>query len=239
MLRNLRLFTYSRNLSSFTTWTDAVAYPTELYIGDDLKSWQEIGFLVNPSGVIQLGEMNIHLCGKDQGRGILGWNFQNIPPTLTNIDGIPIMKCREKTENKLQVQHPNGVQIIDHIVLKSKNHLQTEDSLKSIGIPLRRRNEDRDKKMVYSFYRPSKTILEVLSSSNVGNESPNSTLMGITFTCSDLMATHSYLSSVTKPPWAAVQKNRQITTLYKDLQDDDGENRFSIRIAFISPHVKL
>jgi hypothetical protein len=222
-----------------STSAATAAYPTQLYIGDEIKSWQEIGFLVNPKGVIQLGEMTIHLCGKSQGRGVLGWNFHGIPPDVTNIDGIPIMKPQQHSENLISgVQHPNGVQLIDHLVIKSKNYLQTEAVFKSIGIPLKRRSEDRDKKMVYSFYRPSKTILEVLSPLVVEDVSSESKVMGITFACSDLMATHSLLSSVTKSPWAAVQKHRQITTLNKELLDADGENRFSIRIAFMSPHVK-
>lgn len=238
-----RIFLCSRSLSSAASQaTGAAVYPTQLYLGDEITPWQEIGFLVSPSGVIQLGEMAIHLCGKSRGRGVLGWNFHGIPLSLTSVDGIPIMRPQEQVTSQEghPRTHPNGIQSIDHVVLKSKNHLQTEDSFKSVGIPLKRRNEDLEKKMVYSFYRPSKTILEVLSSPSVGNEvsSSGSTVMGISFTCSDLMATHSFLSSVTKPPWAAVQKNRQITTLNKELQDESGENRFSLRIAFMSPHVK-
>jgi len=132
------------------------------------------------------------------------------------------------------------VKEIDHLVLLSTNGKNTENEFKSIGIIPRRQSEDKTKKMIYTFYRPSSTILEVLSPLEVSNSEScgSSTAMGITFSCNDLIQTQAFLSEYTKPPWPAVQKGRQITTLTKELKDNQGENSFSLRLAFISPHIK-
>jgi hypothetical protein len=233
---------WKRSLSTSSQSSPVVVYPSQLYIGDEINSWREIGFKIDPSGVLRLGEMTIHLCGKSRGRGVIGWNFRHLAPNIQSVDGIPILRGGEvpASISVHESGHPNGVKVIDHLVISSENSLRTESELKSIGIGLKRRDENLEKKLTFSFYRPSNTILEVLAPASSTNDIlPTSKVVGITFTCDDLSKTHSYLATITKPPWPATQKGRQITTLNKDLVDGEGEIRFSLRIAFLSPHVKF
>lgn len=221
-------------------------YPSVLYIGDNIKHYKMIGFQINEkNNTILINEILLKFCDKYDGRGVLGWSFNNIPLNITNIDNIPINNTlnynNEISTHHLRYEdkeHQNGVKYIDHMVLKSNNSLNTEKELNSIGILKKRSFENIEKKMIYSFYRPNNTIIEVLGSTSSENNNVGSKIMGLTFTCQDIMATHNYLSEYTKTPWPAVQKGRFITTLNKDLLDEDGDEMFSLRIAFMSPHVK-
>mmetsp|Transcript_18613 Transcript_18613/g.26969 ORF Transcript_18613/g.26969 Transcript_18613/m.26969 type:complete len:251 (-) Transcript_18613:770-1522(-) len=210
-------------------------YPSYLCIYDHPSTWTQIGFTIPSHHSILLNELTIHLQSpEDKTRGVGGWNFANIDPSIPSVDGIPIVKPHHNIYNTQMSSHNNGAYEVDHIVIKSNNWRNTELEFAKLGIQCRRKVINKEKNMVYMFYRPSRTIIEVLAPEEAesNNIDQPSSIIGLTFSCRDIDATHAYLKDCTKAPWEAIQPGRRITTVIKDRRD------ISIRVAFMSPHVK-
>jgi hypothetical protein len=230
--------TTKRNLSQ----TALQAFPVTLLIADKKSSWESIGFLVDSKNEVHFNEVSIKLCGDEPEKykipshgGIFAWNWSGISNSLETIDGIPILRDKGEGSSKPDtpaLDHPNGVNGIDHIVLNSFNFEKTEKEMENLGVQLRQKFSPGNLNM--AFYRPRTMTIEVLANKADKPEETQekkSFLWGITFATKDISATHTYLKDLTKPPHDAVQKGRKFMTLQKT-------PLISTKIGFISPYLK-
>ena len=225
-----------RNVSIFNPFKCSFSsncHPTHITVNDKISEWRKLGFVIPECGCLKVGEIKVNLQQElfpFKDRGILDWGFSSIPSNLTDIDGIPV-ETNSCSCDREETSHPNGVNSVDHIVLKTSNWQKVDKILSEIGILSRKVRVDEKKGITFVFYRPSKTIIEMICPTDQNIMEP-SALWGITFASTDIDLTHSVLSGCTKEPWKAVQPGRRITTLVA------GKHDISIPVAFISPHVK-
>ena len=209
-------------------------------------------------------EFTLHLTGNsggDKGKSIvLGWSFNNYEEAARRLEGRdsttgegtglpPLLASRDIPPLPFLPPHENGVYEIDHIVLQTGDWDQTKASFAAMGMELKREIVNDKRQLRQSFYRPSQTIIEVLSSTKKqvregveeaagGGSTRDSSsickIWGITFSCSDIDQTHALLLACTKPPYPALQAGRRMTVL-----DTSSSSRTSmpLRVAFMSPHV--
>ena len=215
------------------------------------KRWENIGFTVSDHNLIHLNEMTLRLqdCDNDSNGGVLGWCFNDnetvkkqLNDPLSTVAGIPLLeRTNVSNVSRPAVPHRNGVYEIDHIAIKSTDWDKTKTYFNALGLNLKKEIVNEDKNVRLGFYRPSKTIIEVISSLKSkrelnGNSSsssvPNCEIWGLTFTCHDIDAIHELLPKCTKAPYAALQPGRTMTVL-----DTIGQG-IPVRIAFMSPHVR-
>ena len=175
----------------------------------------------------------------------MGWSFNDNEKALSlcskghdtsrMIAGIPLLEKKERKNDCQNSSHRNGVYEIDHIVLRSRNGDSTRASFAALGMEMKKEMSNDAKTSRQNLYRPSKTIIEVISPMTQ-EKSPSAPLSniiwGLTFSCSDIEKIHSMLPATTKPPYNAVQVGRKMTVL------DTLKHGIPLRIAFMSPHVK-
>ena len=240
MMRRFSKHQLTANVFSVISSYFGTCFPSHVVVNDSIRAWRQLGFTVHECGCLRLNEMTIKLNSEVQEgckRGVSGWAFSGLLPDIDSIDGIPIdgsvsCDCNRAGKSDESVDHENGVFEIDHIVIKTCNWKELDNTFRRIGIANKRSRVDEKTGTRYMFYRPSKTILEVIDR-NDGSIPVAAKIWGITFSCRDIDATHNFLSDVTKTPWQAVQPGRRITTL------QSGKRDVSIALAFMSPHVKL
>jgi hypothetical protein len=212
-------------------------YPDKIFIGDSSIAWRSAGFNVvdrDGIGIVNFDEMKIILNGGES-QGVIGWSFKNLVKPLESVCSVPIVSnLFSFPEDKKDIVHNNGVISIDHIVLKTSDPNKVNIELESIGILRKRQIIDPIRKLEQNFYRPSKTIIEVVTHLNNSHGNANDVqnfIWGITFTSKNIDHTHSVLPNSTKKPHPAVQAHRFITVLNSE------KHSISTKIAFISPHV--
>jgi hypothetical protein len=242
----------------------STAHPTDFYIADSAAAWSGAGFGIKDGSYAEFGEIRLWFQGEGVGRGAIGgkrgvtaWSFANLNinsnPQCDELCSIPLLPRSEIVVGtgagagagagagtgvvSYAASHPNGVAGIDHIVLRTACPDWVESEFLLHGIKKRRENINSKLGFRYSFYRPSNTILEVVSKiskyegASDGCDRPKAYIWGITFATHDIEFTHNKLKGLTKPPWDAVQAGRRITTLNTNAVD------ISTKVAFISPHV--
>ena len=167
------------------------------------------GFSVDSHGLVHIGEVTVRLLGRQgNAEGIVGWGFSGLSPGVTHVHGIPVTSLPAVGAPQAEVQHPNGVCAVDHIVVLSDDWERGIRDFRTIGLePLRQTNTVR-KGVTQVIYRPSKTIIELVGG-KIAPEEP--TLWGLTLVSKDVDATHVFLSASTKKPWPAVQPGLTLT----------------------------
>lgn len=187
----------------------------------DLNAWIKAGFSVS-SNQIHLVDVDIMFENvKDSGE-LFALGFDQVPPNLTSIDGIPIFQHTKI--HKVSPQH-NAVSSVDHVVIHTSNeHNRFKHSMEQLGIPLRLERSDIYPGITQLFYRAGTTI-EVAVLSGV----PSSFLWGITLVTQDMSKSKQQLGNQSSEPKRAVQKGRQIMTI---------RTMTKTNMAFITPYVK-
>lgn len=198
---------------------------TGLDVGDSAESWMRAGFCVEPA--CSVGSVVIRLRG--DGDNVTGWSLSGLwsGSAPSDVDGVPT--TWGPVAAPLAPAHPNGVTVIDHVVVMSPNLDRTVQALSDIGVdPRRERDADMGGRAIRQiFFRFGEVIVEVVGSPGAAGDGPSS-LWGITFTVSDIDATVTFFGDHTAPVKAAVQPGRRITTLrHRELG-------MSVRTAFIS-----
>ena len=201
----------------------------ELLVADPPEAWESAGFSVTDDGC-RIGTVTIRLVGRDRGAGIVGWSLRDVPAGVLDgdLDGIPTTGSVEAPETPSA--HPNGVVLIDHVVLMSPDVRRTVGVLATLGLEPRR---ERDGELGGTpirqvFFRLGEVILEVVGSPEAANEGPSS-LWGLTHVVTDIDAAVALLGESAGRVKDAVQPGRRITTIrHRDLG-------MSVRTALISP----
>lgn len=203
----------------------------ELLVADPPAAWRDAGFAVDEDDSCRIGTVRLRLVGADRGKGVVGWSLRGLPSDVTDVDGVPTTASDAPVSEP--AVHPNGVTVIDHVVLLAPDLARTVAALAGIGLEPRR---ERDGQLGGAparqvFYRLGEVILEVVGSPDTVAEGPAS-LWGLTHTVADIDATSTFLGERTGPVKDAVQPGRRITTLR------NRELGMSVRTALISPHVR-
>lgn len=197
----------------------------ELHVGDSPDAWRSAGFDVDDDGCCRVGSVCIRLG--DEGTGITGWTLREVPPGLTDVDGVVSRLASPAPQPPpATAVHPNGVTRIDHLVFMTPDLPRTTAAVVALGLDVRRERDAGAFQQV--FFRLGEVILEVVGPVE-GGPGPAS-LWGITFTVTDLDAAAEFLGERVGRVKDAVQPGRRITTLRGK------EIGISPAIAFMSEH---
>ncbi|MET0896601.1 MAG: glyoxalase [Mycobacterium sp.] len=202
-------------------------------MADPADAWTRAGFTVDSGGdadaVSRIGGVGIRLVGRSRGSGIVGWSLDGLAAdrSIGDLDGIPTTSSA--AAQATPATHPNGVVVIDHVVLLSPDLGRTVESLAAVGLHVRRERDGElgGRPIRQLFFRFGDVIVEAVGSPETAHEGP-STLWGITYVVVDIDATAAFFGDRTAPVKDAVQPGRRITTL-RHL-----ELGMSVRTAFIS-----
>ncbi|WP_183092179.1 glyoxalase [Nocardioides stalactiti] len=202
-----------------------------LVVADPPEAWTAAGFAVDADGTCRVGTVAVRLVGRERGTGVVGWALSGVDDGLREVDGIPTTVAAAAPEEP--GEHPNGVTLLDHVVLLSPDLARTITALAAVGLEPRRERDGSlgGAPMRQVFYRLGEVILEVVGAPDVANEGPSS-LWGLTHVVADVDAAAAALGEAGGHPKDAVQPGRRITTLrHRDLG-------MSVRTALITPHVR-
>ena len=200
----------------------------EVLVADAVDAWERAGFTVDDGSLSRVGGVAVRLIGRDRGTGIVGWSLGGLPDaSVDDVDGVPTTAASGAAS--APAQHPNGVVVIDHVVLMSPDLGRTVEALGTIGVqPRRTRDAELGGRPIRQiFFRMGEVVVEVVGSPDATGEGP-STLWGITYAVADIDATASFFGGRTAPVKDAVQPGRRITTLRHQ------EFGMSVRTAMIS-----
>lgn len=187
---------------------------TRLTVGDDPDAWRSAGFAVDDSGRCRIGQVEIALMGPAGGPGIHDWTFSGDVPD--DLDGITTARTVDPANaaDAGAAPHPNGCQIIDHVVVLTPNTGRTVDAFGAVGLPaLRTRETDTyGLPMLQTFFRSGEVILELIGPEEPTGDDP-ATFFGLAHTVADLDATAAMLGDGLGRIKDAVQDGRRIATL--------------------------
>ena len=202
-----------------------------LVIADPPEAWAGAGFTVDDDGTCVVGQVRLHLVGRDGDRKrIQSWSLRDVPDGTESIDGLVTTTSDEPMPS--QVTHPNGVELIDHLVLMSPDVDRTIAALNAAGLPtLRTRNVDPEQygfEARQTFFRAGEVILELIGADKPQGEGP-AAFFGLAYTVKDIDALPEFYGDNLGRVKDAVQPGRRITTLrHKELG-------LSVATAFMSP----
>ena len=192
--------------------TSAVADqpPTEieqLTIGADSAAWRRAGFGVEGAET-RAGGVNLHFA---QGDGILGWRLSR---DADEIDGLPL--AAPAASPAPVESHPNGVVLIDHLVVLTPDLGRTTDALRELGLERRRVREVEtdDGTLRQGFFRLGEVILEAVEHARI--DPGPARFWGITFAVEDLDAAAELLGDRLGSIRDAVQPGRRIATVRRE-----------------------
>ncbi|MCC5951643.1 MAG: glyoxalase [Acidimicrobiia bacterium] len=209
---------------------------TQIDVGDAPEAWAAAGFAMQDS-TCWLGHTAVTLVGSDGPRRILSWELAGIDADGlddsedgTALDGLPTRAVTKGGAPPAGVVHPNGAQLIDHVVILSPDHDRTVAAFEAVGLPPRRtRSTDiYGGPMLQTFFRAGPTIIELVAPPTPLGDGPCG-FFGLALTVADLDHTVEGLGEHLGRVKDAVQPGRRITTLrHKALG-------MSVAIAFMDP----
>jgi hypothetical protein len=176
----------------------------QLTLGADPAAWGRAGFTVTDAG-FRAGAVGIAFGG---GEGILGWRLDR---ETAELDGLPVAP-RAEVEPASE-PHPNGVTLIDHLVVFTPDLERTTRALEEIGVERRRVREAEagGRPVRQGFFRLGEVILEVVERDQV--EPGPARFWGITFAVADLEGCAELLGDSLGSIHDAVQPGRRIATM--------------------------
>jgi len=195
-----------------------MAAPTidELLIGDDPRSWEELGFRI-ADGRCEIGAVGLRFVGDASERGILGWTLREL--AVTELDGLPTSRSAHPPR-AIVPAHPNGVVAIDHIVAASPSLDRSVRALERAGLDLRRVREQPTPAGAprQAFFRLGAEILELIQEpaeaiERAGGEEHPARFWGLALRVADLEQTVQLLGERVSEIRPAVQAGRRIATL--------------------------
>lgn len=191
--------------------TGAVANePTEiqqLTIGADPAAWRTAGFAVEGDAT-SAGGVGLAFVPAE---GILGWRLNR---DAGEVDGLPLAAPADPAVSV--GSHPNGVILIDHLVVLTHDLERTTDALREIGLERRRVREveTANGTLRQGFFRLGEVILEVVEHARV--DPGPARFWGITFAVDDLDAAAELLGDRLGSIRDAVQPGRRIATVRRE-----------------------
>lgn len=219
-----------------------------LEIGDDPQAWRNAGFSVT-AGAMMLDGVEFRFTGHGvrggdtdrdpvnggveddtRRRGIRGWHLQDISTSGGQLDGLAdVFGPQSKTPDR--AAHPNGIDVIDHVVVATPNLERTIAAFNEIGLDDRRSRTFPvgDTERQQTFFWAGSTIIEMIGVVGESGDGP-ATFWGLALVSGDLDATAAGLGEFMATPKAAVQPGRRIATLRTR------ELGISVPVAVMTPH---
>lgn len=204
---------------------------TELAVADPLEAWRAAGFTVQDDGVTRVGAVHLRLVGREHGKHLLGWAWRGLPGEGL-LDGIATSTSTVTltgTPASEPETHPNGVTLLDHVVVTTPDLDRTIAAFTARGLEVRRvRHTDQyGPPFRQVFFRGGEAILEVIGPATPTDATPTDAtprgatprgddparLYGLAFTVADLDATAALLGDGLGRVKDAVQPGRRIATL--------------------------
>jgi hypothetical protein len=190
----------------------------QIALADDPESWESLGFCVS-NATVRLGSVQVALCGRDAGRGILGWTLREI--ASVELDGLPTAASQALGAHGETPKHANGIAGIDHVVAMSPELDRSVVALRSAGLDLRRVREQPTPAGAprQAFFRLGEVILELVQepaevvAARADGTSGPARFWGLALLSDDLELTVSRLGEHSSEIRTAVQPGRQIATL--------------------------
>lgn len=194
-----------------------------LTVGDPPELWSDLGFAVR-DGACLVGPVAIEFGGP--GEGVLGWALSGVGdltelPLLDRPAGLPEPSCCPSG-----LRHPNGVEVLDHVVVSTPDLDRTVAAFEAAGVPLRRVRDigNDERPLAQAFFKVVGAVVEVVGPPGLsglagcpglaGRPNPGlARFYGLAFTVSDLDATARLLGDRLRPAKDAVQPGRRIATL--------------------------
>lgn len=180
-------------------------------VGDSPAAWQAAGFSVDDDGTCRVGLVRIRLIGREGGKRIRSWSLRGLAGRVDldglTTDGSDASPCDPAV-------HPNGVEVIDHIVLVTPDTGRTTAALGAIGLdPRRTRETDQyGPPFVQTFFKAGDVVVELIGPQEPSGDGP-AAFFGLAYTVTDLDATKALLGEHLGDPKDAVQPGRRIATL--------------------------
>ena len=208
-----------------------MAAPTinALVIADPPEAWAGAGFTVDDETCV-VGQVRLQLVGRHGDRKrILSWSLRGVPEGTESIDGLATTTSDEPMPPP--VTHPNGAELIDHLVIMSPNVDRTIAALNAVGLDtLRTRDVDPEQygfAARQTFFRLGEVILELIGPNEPQGDGP-AAFFGLAYTVADIDALSELYGEHLGRVKDAVQPGRRITTLrHKELG-------LSVATAFMS-----
>jgi Glyoxalase/Bleomycin resistance protein/Dioxygenase superfamily len=200
----------------------------EVTVGDDAAAWRVAGFAVDDGGHCRVGAVGLRLAGRAAGPGMAGWTLAGVDDRAAtaagDVDGVPTAYAAGD-DPAGRGDHPNGVVLLDHLVMVSPDLDRTTEALGALGIEARRTREaGRGRRQ--RFFRLGEAILELVGPAEAAGTGP-AHLWGLAFTVVDLDATVRWLGEHSGGAKEAVQPGRRIATLHAG-------DEVSVPVAFMS-----
>ena len=85
-----------------------------LRVAGEPAAWRDAGFTVAGERC-RIGTVDLELCGRDAGTGLLGWTVRGLPEGTAqagSLDGIPTAPARGPA-GPAAPAHPNGVEVLE------------------------------------------------------------------------------------------------------------------------------
>jgi hypothetical protein len=209
-----------------------MAAPTinALVIADPPEAWAGAGFTVDGDTCV-VGQVRLQLVGRDGDRKrILSWSLRGMPEGTESIDGLATTTSDEAMPSG--VTHPNGAELIDHLVIMSPDVDRTITALNAVGLDtLRTRHVDPKQygfEARQTFFRLGEVVLELIGPNEPQGDGP-AAFFGLAYTVADIDALTDLYGEHLGRVKDAVQPGRRIATLrHKELG-------LSVATAFMSP----
>jgi hypothetical protein len=193
----------------------------ELTIAGSPDIWRELGFDVDPDGLLDVGGVRVRLGG--EGDGITSWSLRRVG-AIGSIDGLPT-PAPSILRPPPFATHPNGVTGIDHVVVFTPDFDRTAAALAKAEMPLKR-TDDLERYGHVGFRRLGPSILQLAHRPELG-EGP-ARFWGLTFVVISLDDLSGLLGDRLGKIKPAEQDGRRIAVL----SDTVG---ISTAVAFMSP----
>jgi hypothetical protein len=199
---------------------------TELVLQGDAGRWRAAGFTVTRRGRIAVDGLTLRLAPPVDDPAIVAWHLE--PPWPHPIDGLPVAPPDAHRPRTLDVEHPNGVVALDHVVVTTSDVARTTGALVAAGLAPRRTlvGARGDDETTYRFFLLGTCVLELVGPTRTEGDAP-ARFAGLAFTTSTI----ARLGPFARPPVAAIQPGRRIATL-------DPAVGVGIPIVFLSPRVR-
>lgn len=189
----------------------------ELVVAADAPAWQKAGFVVD-GGCCRIGRVTVRFVDTEGGEGaaIRSWGIAGAPDeTVDDVDGLPTSHV-EPGAFEL-VDHPLGVQSIDHLVVMTGDAMRTARVVERLlGVPLRRTRESdaAGRSVVQAFFRLGEVILEIVGPPPDRTTDEPARFWGLALTVVSMDRAAEHLGpELLGPARPAVQAGRSIATI--------------------------
>jgi hypothetical protein len=195
------------------------------------EAWRAAGFAVDDDGRCTIGTTAVLLAGGDG--GFAGWTLAGAIPEATGLDGVPTTIAPRAGDTPVAPAHPNGVSIIDHVVLATPDPARTFATLEAAGFALRRVRDggSPERPLRQGFFLFADTLLEVVGpvEPEPGAAAAPAALWGITLVA-DLEVAATVFGRHLSAPRPAVQAGREIAVVAR-------EAGLGVRVALMTSRV--